>query len=186
VATVQLTAAAAGGGQTPLWVTLVLVAIGSSVLAAVVGGVLTRLRETAAARRDRYAEAVALLAARAEYPYRIRRRTSDDASELKELAEHGHELQENVAKARAWITSESAILGVAYATTLDSIDAEVAASCRDAWNAPPVASAAGMNLNGFVPREHQKHIDHFQRCTKYRFGVRRLIPPWWLIRCTQR
>jgi hypothetical protein len=186
VATVQLTAAAAGAGETPLWVTLVLAAVGSSVFAAVAGGVLTRLRETAAARRDRYAEAVALLAARAEYPYRIRRRTSDDSGVLKELAEHGHELQEKLAKARAWITSESAILGAAYATILNRIDAEVAASCRDAWNAPPVASAADMNLNGFGPREHQKHIDHFQRCTKYRFGLRRLMPHWWLIRCTRK
>jgi hypothetical protein len=185
VATGQLTSAAAGAGGTPLWLSLGVAVIGSSVLAAVVGGVLTRLRETAAARRDRYAEAVTLLAARAEYPYRIRRRTSDDAAVLKELAEHGHDLQEKLAKARAWATSESPTLGAVYATTLERIDAEVSVCCRDAWTAPPVTSAAGMNLNGFGPRAHQKHIDHFQRCTKYRFGARRLMPHWWLVRCTR-
>src|SRR5690349_14433320 len=82
---------------------LALAVLGSSVVAGLIGTLLGNTRANAAARRERYAQAVRTLVAWAEYPYRIRRRTSDDATALSALAERGHTLQEQLAESRAWI-----------------------------------------------------------------------------------
>lgn len=59
--------------------------LGSSVVGNIVTAVMTSLRASAEARRQRYAAAVELLAARIEYPYRVRRRTSNDPETLTKL-----------------------------------------------------------------------------------------------------
>lgn len=177
-----LAAGSSGGSTTPVWATVVLAIVGSAVVANIVAGFLTKLRETAAARRDRYAAATQLLVARLEYPYRIRRRVSDDPSVLSDLASRGHDLQERLAEARAWVTSESAALGTLYAETLVVIDRAAGVSCQEAWDAAPAATAAAMNVGDFGPRGHQDDIDRFQCAIRYRFGWRRLLPGWFISR----
>jgi hypothetical protein len=170
----------------PDWSDLAFAVISSAVVASIIGAVLNYRRDLAAVRRERYAAAVSLLAARAEYPYRIRRRTSDDLAVLAALAERGHELQERLAEARAWISSESPALGRMYAQALQRIDSEVAMSAASAWSSPPVTTAQGMNLVDFGPRNTQQHIEWFQGTTRFRFGWRRLTPNWlvsrWFLR----
>jgi hypothetical protein len=177
----QLTVTAATAAGAPVWVSVAVAVVGSAVIASIVGGVLTQLREAAAARRERYAAAVALLAARVEFPFRIRRRTSDDPVALTALTDRGHDLQERLADARAWITSESPALGEVYAEALAAIDTEVAPACAAAWDTGPVSTAAGMNLRHFGPRDHHRHISHFQSSTRYRFGWRRVFVPNWFV-----
>lgn len=60
-------------------------------VAGLIGTILGKTRANATARRDRYAQAVRTLIAWAEYPYRIRRRTSDEPATLTALADRGHE-----------------------------------------------------------------------------------------------
>ena len=65
-------------------------------------------------RRDNYAEAVAVLLSWYEFPYMIRRRVNDQPATLQRLADHGHELQERLARAEAWTTAESKEMGQKY------------------------------------------------------------------------
>jgi hypothetical protein len=157
-------------------VTVLLVLLGSSVIAGTLTHVLTGLRTSAAARRDRYAGAVRLLISRLEYPYRIRRRTSDDPEILSALTASGHELQEGLAEMRAWIAAESRPLSELFDHCLTALDESVQQACKDAWAAPPISAAAQMNLNGFGPGDQQHIVTRMERSLAYRFGIRRLLP----------
>lgn len=160
--------------------TILVLILGPSVVAVVLGHVLTGLRAGATVRRDRYAAAAKLLVARIEYPYRIRRRTSDDPDVLHTLTTIGHDLQERLAESRAWIATESTVLSKVFDHCLTSIDTPFKQACSDAWNATPVTTAAGMNLNGFGMGNQQHVVTAIEGALTYRFGLRRLIPAFLL------
>ncbi|GAA3885746.1 hypothetical protein [Streptomyces lannensis] len=156
--------------------------LGSSVVAAALGHILTGLRASTTIRRDRYASAVKLLVARIEYPYRIRRRTSDDPEVLHTLATTGHDLQERLAEISAWISTESTALSDVFEHCLTRLDTPFKQACNDAWNAAPITTAAGMNLGG-LPMGNQQHVAiTMERALAYRFGPRRAIPAFLLRR----
>lgn len=171
--------AAAAPFEVPAWLWLIGAAAALMVSSGLVGQLLTsaivRLRETAAVRRDKYSRAVELLTARIEYPYRIRRRTSDDPAAIAALAADGHRLQEQLAATRAWITTESSVVGEVFAQSLAGLDEPFKLACRQAWASPPVTSAAGMNLNGFGMGNQQQLVDAVEHAAAYRFGIRRLL-----------
>ncbi|MBT2508528.1 hypothetical protein J7I98_22085 [Streptomyces sp. ISL-98] len=172
---------------TPSTLTTVLIlALGSSVIAGALAHILTGLRAGATARRDRYATAVQLLVARTEYPYRVRRRTSDDPETLTTLTTTGHDLQERLAEVRAWISAESPPLSKVFDHCLTSLDTPFKQACADAWNAPPITTAAQMNLNGFGPGNQHHIITKMEHALVYRFGIRRLLPASLLLRILRR
>lgn len=154
--------------------------LGSSVIGALLTALGNSLRDTAVARRDKYAAAVGHLAAWTEYPYRIRRRTSDDAGTLTRLADLGHELQTDGACHRGWIAGESRAVGDLYDAWLEHVQAAVAAPASQAWNEGPVINAAGMVLNGFGPPSAAPAVAAVEAAIFYRFGFRRLMWPSWV------
>jgi len=185
VLTVHLLAAEAGkaaatptgdDGSTNVWVVVALTLLGSSVVAGLITSVLGNLRAAATARREGYANAVRSLIARAEYPYRVRRRVNDDPDVLAALVERGHDLQEQLAACRTWVASEHRALGAMFEMALADIDATVKQATCDAWNQAPIATAAGMNLGGWGPGDQWQHLATLERAIAYRFGWRRLIP----------
>ena len=174
---VAATAAAAG---VPTWLWVVGSAVALLISSGLAGQLLTagvaRLRETAAVRRDRYADAVELVVARIEYPYRIRRRIDDNPATLAALAERGHNLQERLARTQAWVATESPAVAEVFDACVQDIDVPFKAACRQAWEAAPISTAAQMNLNGFGLGNQQDLVDNLERATAYRFGARRLLP----------
>ncbi|MGW6261527.1 hypothetical protein [Streptomyces sp. NPDC055085] len=155
---------------------ILILALGSSVIAGALAHILTGLRSGATIRRDRYAAAVKLLVARIEYPYRIRRRISDNPDVLNALAATGHDLQERLAEIRAWISTESSVLSDVFDDCITRLDAPFKQACTDAWNAAPITAAAQMNLGGFGMGNQQHIVTTMERTLTYRFGHRRLIP----------
>ena len=155
---------------------IVPLALGSSV----VGGLLTAgiagLREAAASRREGYAQAARALVARSEYPYRVRRRTSDDGQTLNVLAEIGHGIQEQLTASRIWVALESPRMGEHYRRALERIDETVRPATQDAWEQSPIDRGSRMNLDGWGPRNPDATIAAFERAARWRFGPRRLIP----------
>lgn len=149
--------------------------LGSTVLGALLTALSNNLRDAAVARRDKYAAAVGHLAAWTEYPYRIRRRTSDDAETLTRLADLGHQLQIDSACHRGWIAGESTSIGKLYSTWLDQIEAAAAAPATQAWQKGPVIHATGMVLNGFGPPSAAPAVAAVNAAVAYRFGLRRLM-----------
>lgn len=111
-----------------------------------------------------------------EYPYRIRRRTSDTPETLSALAALGHDLQEQLARHRAWVAAESRILIRVFDHALAEARTPVANACKDAWEHPPITAPAQMNLDGFGPGDVNSVIQPLQCAVSYRFGWRRAMP----------
>jgi hypothetical protein len=125
-------------------------------------------------RRDAYAAAVKTLVGWAEYPYRIRRRTSDDPNELARLVGIGHDLQEQLRCHQTWIATESHRVAGVYREALATIAAQVAPACNDAWASPPITTSADMNLGDWGPHDILPSILRLQSAIACRFGWRRV------------
>ena len=145
-----------------------------ALLAAAVTFALDRWSQSAERRRDAYSAATRQLFAYAEYPYRIRRRTSDSPAQLAELADRGHDIQEQLRYHEAWITAESRWLGAIFRDVRQELAASLASACNEAWAHPPVGAASEMTLGQWGPRGVDAVIVRFESAIPYRFGSRRL------------
>ncbi|WP_328654514.1 hypothetical protein OG598_12140 [Micromonospora sp. NBC_00330] len=166
----------------PPTITIALAVLGSSVVAGLISVILGNTRANATARRERYAQAVRTLVAWAEYPYRIRRRTSDDAATLTALADRGHTLQEQLAESRAWIAAESRAMSEVFDACLADINPLVGPACAIAWQQPPITKSAEMLLGDFGPRGINAIVARMECAIIYRFGLRRLMWRRWVLR----
>ncbi len=156
--------------------------LGSTVLGALLTSLSKNLRDAAVVRRDKYATAVGHLAAWTEYPYRIRRRTSDSAETLSRLADLGHQLQIDSACHRGWIAGESPAVGDLYDAWLEHVQAAVTGPASQAWQGGPVTHAAGMVLDGFGPPSAAPGVAAVEAALGYRFGLRRFMWSSWVAR----
>ena len=157
----------------PIWTAIGISA--AAVLGAIANMVFGRVNEATDRRRDRYAEAVQTLVAWTEFPYRVRRRTSDDPAALTALANHGHDLQERLAYHQARIATDHPDLARAYAETRAAVNCLVGPLISDAWEHSPVTKASDMNLRGWGPgAECADHITNLQDEIQNRFGFRRV------------
>lgn len=166
------------GPNWPWWLKLAgaiaVVLLGSSALTATFGA----FRADAAARRTQYTAAARALTSWTEYPYRIRRRTSDLQETLAALAERGHDLQETLADRQAWCAAEHEVLGGLFAHLRAELSTTVGPAIEAAWTSPPVTTAAGMHLGpSFVVQSRSAEVRAcFSACVHERFGWRRRLP----------
>lgn len=152
---------------------LILGLVGGSVGAVLVSQVFA----SADRRRDHYAEAVAVLLSWCEYPYMIRRRVDDQPGTLQRLVDHGHDLQERLARSEAWVSTDSKKMGAKYTGLVSDVKAATGPLLREAWEASPITTAAGMNLNGWGSESCatvRQQISEFRAQTSRRFGWKRL------------
>jgi hypothetical protein len=161
-----------------LSVTVLVAVLGSSVLATIVTTVMTGLRATSSVRRDSYAAAVEAVVAWCEYPYRIRRRTDDEPATLAGLANLGHDLQERLARHRAWVSAENSAVGQVFDQVITAVRVPVGRASAEAWNTSPVTTAQGMNVTPFGPGDLSQDLNRLNVAVAYRFGVRRFMPPF--------
>src|SRR4051812_39951649 len=84
-----------------------IIALAATLGAAALSFALARWGDASARRREGYASATRELVAWSEYPFRIRRRTSDDPAVLTALADRGHLHQEALRYRETWILSEN-------------------------------------------------------------------------------
>lgn len=159
-----------------IWLGVAITLLGSSVVAGLVTALLGNVRAAAVTRREGYATAVRSLIARLEYPYRVRRRVSDEPDVLAALVSRGHDLQEQLAACRIWVSTEHRAMGDLFDMALSSVDDVVSPATQDAWNQPPITAASGMNLSGWGPKDQRPQIARLERAIVYRFGWRRMIP----------
>lgn len=126
-----------------------------ALVVAIIAHAITSHLDRAAARRDerrvRYAEAVSTLVAWAEFPYRVRRRTSDTPETLAGLTSIGHDLQEKLACHEAWIAGDDPTVAVAYLQARDKLAPVVAEALENAWTSPPISDPAEMVLGRWGP-----------------------------------
>jgi hypothetical protein len=171
------------------WPQLIGVLLGSGVVSALVSSWSTSLRSSAEHRRDGYAAAVEAVVAWSEYPYRIRRRTSDDPAALDKLAALGHDLQERRARTLAWVAGENRAVYAMFLANVRCLDQVVGPLAAEAWAAAPVIQPNSMVLNGWGPGPvAQDTVRRLNCLITYRFGWRRFIgvAPWLLRRIVAR
>ena len=142
---------------------------------AIVTLLVTRVSDAVNRRRDRYANAVATLVAWIELPYRVRRRTDDSPETLTALANHGHDLQEQLACHEAWIATENSDVAANYAEARRTIGAVVGDALREAWSSPAITTPAEMNLGEWGPATAcAPSVAAVQTAIATRFGWQRL------------
>jgi hypothetical protein len=160
--------------------TVAVIALVGSLTVAAIAQVVSRCADANARRRDGYASVLRTLVAYAEYPWRIRRRTSDEAEDLRRLAEHGHKLQEDLAYNRAWVQAEKPWVAETLAAVQAHLAVTVGMYANQAWHLPPITSAADMALSTWGPTDAREHLVHLERAIAWRFGWRRLVAAaWW-------
>lgn len=144
-----VTTTASAASEFP-WLDSVMVPV---IVALLASGALTHFLQARTAKKDRrrqrYAEAVAAVVAWIEYPFRVRRRTTDDPEALSALVDQGHTLQERLAFSTSWIATDDADNYEAYSRLVQDVKAEVVPLVQEAWNSAPMKRASDMNLNGW-------------------------------------
>jgi hypothetical protein len=160
-----------------LWSAVVVTILGSTVLATLVTTAAVGLRSSSAARREGYAAAVEAVVGWFEFPYRVRRRTSDTSDALGTLAAIGHDLQQRLAGRLAWVAAENGVLSDVFDSVLGTVRPRVSAALTEAWNTPALSAAHEMNVSPFGPGELRPELVKLHRAIAYRFGLRRLLPP---------
>lgn len=138
---------------------------------AIVGHAITSHLDRAAAIRDerrvRYAEAVSTLVAWAEFPYRVRRRTSNTPETLADLASIGHDLQEKLARHESWIAADDPTVAIAYLVARGKLGSAVAEALETAWRSSPIGDAAEMVLGRWGPGPTvQETLDPLQQAIR--------------------
>jgi hypothetical protein len=155
----------------PTIIAAVIAFAGGSLITSIVG----RRAEATERRRMAYSEAVEALVSWIEYPYRVRRRTSDNPATLDLLTELGHDLQERLACHQTWVAAECIWAGETYERVLAGIRGPCAEATKSAWEATPITAAAGMNLRDFGAGDLQPWVRAMRQATAHRFGWRRLV-----------
>jgi hypothetical protein len=170
-----LPVAAASADASLSWTSAPVIIAAISLLGIALAAVLSRWGEATNRRRTSYAAAVETLVAWVEFPYRIRRRTSDKPEELARLAGIGHDLQERLRCHAVWIGAECHPVGEHYEAALVAMGQLVRPACTTAWQSPAIASAADMVIGDWGPgKECGVIINEFQRAVFWRFGLRRV------------
>jgi hypothetical protein len=172
-----MTLVASAAGSNPSWSAVAVTILGSTVLATLVTTVVTGLRSSSAARREGYASAVEAVVAWFEFPYRVRRRTSDAPDALGNLASFGHDLQQQLAGRLAWVAAENNVLSDVFDTVLEGARPRVGTSLIEAWNTTAVSAGPEMNVSPFGPGDVRPELVSLHRAIAHRFGLRRLLPP---------
>lgn len=157
----------------PLWATILVgvAGAGAALLVALAG----RISEERNRRRDLYAEAVKTLIAWTEYPFQVRRRTSDEPDELRRLVDRGHDLQEGLAYHETWLAADKAFLGDLYGDVVARVKERTHDPIADAWTGPPRDSPTKMNLGDWWTPDFTEELDTLRGAIANRFGWRRLL-----------
>lgn len=169
----MLLVAEATAASTPWWVTLVVGLAGATATGAVY--VAGRIAQERNRRRDLYSRAVRAVIAWVEYPYKIRRRTSNDPEVLAELAATGHRLQQDLAYFQTWLATDKSSLGILYGDVVRNVKMRCSAALDEAWSADPVDEPTDMVLNGWGPQDCSAEIQRLQKGIGARFGWRRIV-----------
>ena len=158
------------------WTAAPILVAAISLVGIALAAALSRWGDATNRRRTSYAAAVETMVAWVEFPYRIRRRTSDTPDELARLADIGHALQERLSCHAVWIGAECHALGEHYQEALVAIGQLVGPACNEAWRTIPILAAADMVIGDWGPgRECRSIINEFQGAVFWRFGARRPV-----------
>lgn len=136
-----------------------------SVIGALTSGLVTYLfqhrHESRKLRREGYGEAIAALYAWHEYPFQIRRRTSNSPETLDRLVQLGNENQQRIARSLAWIALDNDISYHQYQKLVEQVKNIVAKYIKEAWRLPPILDSVDINLGSWGPKSIDDIVKNF-------------------------
>jgi hypothetical protein len=156
-------------------IAVAIIGLAGSIFVAALSFAMGRWAEAAGRRRDGYSAAKKTLVKYREYCWRTRRRTSDEAGELRRLADIGHEIQEDLAYHQLWTRAENAFVGRVFREVRADLADQLGAACNAAWAEPPITEAQGMILGDWGPDDLDAHLERFESAVAFRFGWRRVL-----------
>lgn len=130
--------------------TIISIILGSSLITAVVNHFTTSYRDRRKERKELVARANASVLRRVELCYRIRRRASDEETEIKNLA---HEIQEENEYYKSLLLVESRWYGERYSLYLVAVKKLTSEPMRRAWK---VAGEPSIDMEDGIKLNHQK------------------------------
>lgn len=140
------------------------IAIGS-VIGALTSGLVTYLfqhrHKSRKLRREGYGEAIAALYAWYEYPFQIRRRTSNSPETLDRLVQLGNENQQRIARSLAWIALDNDTSYLQYQKLVEQVKNIVAKYIKGAWKLPPILNSVDINLGSWGPESIDDLVKNF-------------------------
>jgi hypothetical protein len=107
----------------------------------------------AAERREsarQYGEAMAAALEWLELPYRVLRRTSDDAPVVQEIVNHFHDVQQSITFHQQWMTLASTELGACYGELVRAVKSKTAPMIRRAWSRPATERPMQMSISDVI------------------------------------
>lgn len=167
--------AAEAAATIPVPVLVALIGVAGSIGVAALTAAVARFSDATERRRDGYAQAVRNLVRWCEYPYRIRRRTSDAPDVLAALAAEGHAIQEDLRCSETWVTADRGWASDLYREVRKAMAASVGKACTEAWAASPVTTASQMNLGEWGPTDAADQVMRFEKAVRLRFGLWRTV-----------
>lgn len=170
----------------PWWQSVALLAVAASVCLAFLSAFITsreNRKQRAATMRtalhDRYGTALSLALAWVEVPFRIARRTSDDAETISTLAERIHDLQEQIDHNCRWLAFESPRVGNAYQTLVKATKQQVGPHIQSAWRRSPAAAPADQILAGNpFPVQVEEECAAFLASSRTHLDEVTFVPNW--------
>lgn len=127
--------------------TVILAVLSSGVLSALITAKWNEQAERRRLRRDRYVQVVSTLVAKAELPYRVRRRTDDSPETLAALASRIHDLQEQLVVDETWVAADCRKTLAALHAVRGILDPWFIEQCQAAWRADVITAGPSMNLD---------------------------------------
>lgn len=133
---------------------MVEVFIGSTVVAAVVSGVVSLVlhslagrREATSRRRELFAEAFGAYTAYREFPFVVRRRRADAPEDERiRISVELRRVQERLSFFLAWTLLEDRAVGEAFATLVEDLRRVAGGEIRRAWMTEPATQDEDMNI----------------------------------------
>ncbi|OLT41991.1 hypothetical protein BJF86_03100 [Serinicoccus sp. CNJ-927] len=131
--------------------TVIVAVLSSGALSALITVALNERAERRKVRRERYVQVVSTLVAKAEMPYRVRRRVDDRPGTLQNLAGQIHDLQEQLVVDETWVAADSAEVLEGLRSVRKILDPWFTEQCQAAWRASLIVDGPSMNLDPPLP-----------------------------------
>ncbi len=155
----------------------------AAVIAAIIAAAITflaflgdRYREALARRGKLAAEALSDALLWLEIPYRVRRRTDNNAATLSDLAERIHRLQERQVFHTSWLQVEIPDAHAPYVALLKAVKQQVREYIQAAWRSDPAERPEDMNVGPLYQADVTSEIEGYVQAIRGAVGIWRW--PW--------
>lgn len=149
-----------------------------SIIALSANTIINSRRDRKIRQREEFSKAFAACVSYEEFPYIVRRRRSSASEDERiRISTELSQTQKEIAYYSAWLSCESREVSVAYENLVANLRGIVGSKIKEAWQAQPILSDAGMNMPdlglGSLKPYKQAYLNEVSRCLSWCPKIRR-------------